>query len=85
MWPTMEKVEAADQHQLCMWYQFLPSSMTKEALLIEHRIFDRWCKGGGFNLKTRTRYYLTRRPFHDGQTSSIHTSEVEGAISPGNM
>lgn len=60
-YPTLAEVEAADQHQLCAWYRFLPSPGTSaldqpaefarvlsaEAVIMD-RIVDRWRAGGGF-------------------------------------
>jgi hypothetical protein len=49
----MEEVESAHQHQLCMWFRFLPPPMTKVTLAIEQRIFERWSMGGGLTAKLR--------------------------------
>ena len=46
--PTLEQVENAGREQLCRWYRFLPSGVSKEQKPIMDRLLERFFEVGGF-------------------------------------
>jgi len=49
MYPTLIEVDKADHVQICSWYRFLPSPITKEQTNINNAIFKKYHDGGGMN------------------------------------